>query len=99
MIVFNMKKRGKITTIYSFAVLLSLLVSACGRTAQNRLASSTPDAPDVPVTAHYCLVAENIEDYQWRRLFLSTAREGLKQGVFVEAMNDDLPTDYTKQDL
>lgn len=94
-----MKKQGKITTIYSLAVLLLLLVSACGRAAQNRLASSTPDAPDVPVTAHYCLVAENIEDYQWRRLFLSTAREGLKQGVFVEAMNDDLPTDYTKQDL
>lgn len=76
-----------------------LLLSACGARQAGGVTPETAELPASGVTRHYAFIADSLEDYQWRRLYEAVSESAALQGAYVEAMNDDLPEDYTKQDL
>lgn len=85
--------------ILSLALAPALCVSACAGAGSAGQEEDAGSEPPVAVTRHYAFIADSLEDYQWRRLYETVSQEGLKQGAYVEAMNDDLPDDYSKAEL
>ncbi|MEE1196511.1 MAG: substrate-binding domain-containing protein [Lachnospiraceae bacterium] len=52
----------------------------------------------VDYEAHYAFIAENMEDRQWQMICEETKQYGSAAGVYVECMNEDFTSEYTRED-
>lgn len=50
-------------------------------------------------TQHYAFIVENSRDAYWGSVYEAAREEGKKHGVYVEQMGDNLPEDYSVEDL
>lgn len=94
--------KDKKKRMISFSLIIPVLIGS-GILLLWRIPVSKPNEDSgitgsVDYEAHYAFIAENMEDRQWQMIYEETRKYGAASGVYVECMNEDFISEYTREE-